>query len=149
MRFWDTSSIVPLIVEEETSALMERILAEDPEMAVWWGTEVECVGALSWKFRDKRFSPHEVELAVTTLGDLVGAWSEFQPTDEVRVRSERLLFSRYLSAADAMQLAAALLWCDDDPREAVFVCQDNQLRTAARLEGFTVLPASEQLGKPF
>lgn len=149
MRFWDTSSIVPLIVEEETSALMERILLEDPEMAVWWGTEVECVGALSWKFRQRRFGNKDVELAVTSLGDLVEAWSEFQPTDEVRVRSERLLFARYLSAADAMQLAAALLWCDDDPREAMFVCQDNQLRTAARLEGFMVLPTSEQLGAAF
>lgn len=149
MRFWDTSSIVPLIVEEETSTLTERILLEDPEMAVWWGTEVECVGALSWKFRQKRFDGGDVELAVTTLGDLVEAWNEFQPTDEVRVRSERLLFSRRLGSADAMQLAAALLWCDDDPREAVFVCQDDQLRTAARLEGFTVLPTFEQLGKPF
>lgn len=149
MRFWDTSSIVPLMVDEETSALTERILSEDLEMVVWWGTEVECVGALSGKFRAKRFGSADVEQAITVLGDLVGSWSELQPTDEVRVRSERLLFSRNLSSADAMQLAAALLWCDDDPRQAVFVCQDDKLRTAARLEGFRVLPTSEQLGKSF
>lgn len=117
-------------------------------MVVWWGTEVECVGALSGKFRAKRFSSAEVEQAVEILADLIESWSEVQPTDQVRVRSERLLFARYLTAPDALQLVAALLWCDDDPRTAVFVSQDRQLRTAARLEGFTVLPTSEQLGAP-
>jgi uncharacterized protein len=147
LRFWDTSSIVPLVVDEETTELMKVILSEDAEIAVWWGTEVECVGALSGKFRRKRFNSTEVEQALAFLADLMEGWTEVLPTDQVRVRSERILFSRNLSAADAMQLAAALLWCDDDPREAAFVCQDNQLRTAARLEGFTVLPTSEQLGE--
>lgn len=135
---------------------MERLLGQDPEMVVWWGTEVECVGALSVKFVTQRFGNAEVEQAVSSLADLIEAWSEVLPTDGVRVRSERLLFSRRLGAAgaalstaDAMQLAAALLWCDDDPRQAVFICQDQKLRTAARLEGFTVLPTSEQLGELF
>lgn len=145
MRFWDTSSIIPLIVEEETSALTDRIFDEDQQMLVWWETEVECVGALSSKFREKGFGNLEVEQALLRLADLIEAWSEIQPTDQVRVRAERLLFAHRLSSADSMQLASALLWCGDDPRAAVFVCQDRQLRIAARREGFTVLPPQTPL----
>ncbi len=72
-----------------------------------------------------------------------------QPTDEVRIRAERLLFTHRLKSADAMQLGAASLWCDDAPAGVRFVCQDVQLRTAARREGFTVIPTSGQLGTTY
>jgi uncharacterized protein len=149
LRFWDSSSIIPLIVEEPTSELTDRIFREDQEMVVWWETEVECVGGLATTFRKGRFDNEQVEQALERLADLIEGWSEIQPTDQVRVRAERLLFARELKTADAMQLASALLWCGDDPRAAELVCQDRQLRRAARLEGFTVLPTSEQLGGPF
>jgi uncharacterized protein len=149
LRFWDTSSIIPLIVNEPTSDLTDGIFEQDQEIVVWWETEVECVHGLSEAFRSRRFGNVEVEQSLNRLADLVGGWSEIQPTDQVRVRAERLLFAHILKSADAMQLASALLWCGDDPRAAEFVCQDRQLRTAARREGFTVLPSSEQLGKPF
>ena len=118
-------------------------------MVVWWETEVDCVGGLAGVFRDRRFSNEQVEQAVTLLADLMDGWSEILPTDEVRVRAERLLFNHYLKSADAMQLASTLLWCGDDARAAVFVCQDRQLRVAARQEGFTVLPTGDQLGQPW
>ncbi len=118
-------------------------------MVVWWETEVECVGGLAETFRKRKFGNAQVEQALERLADLIEGWSEIQPTDQVRVRAERLLFSHHLKSADAMQLASALLWCGDDPRAAELVCQDRQLRRAARLEGLTVLPTSEQLGTPF
>ena len=145
MRFWDTSSLIPLTVREKTSNLTDQTLREDLGIVVWWGTEAECVGALARKFRDELFTEAEVDEALERLAVLIDNWAEIQPTDETRIRAERLLFSHRLKTADAMQLAAALLWCGDDPRAAEFVCQDNRLRTAARREGFTVLPTSEQL----
>jgi hypothetical protein len=45
-----------------------------------------------------------------------------------------------LRAADALQLAAALVWCQGDPLQHGFVCLDQRLREAARREGFTALP---------
>jgi predicted nucleic acid-binding protein len=128
---------------------MDRTLREDLGIVVWWGTEAECVGALAQKFRNERFTEVEVDDALERLGILIANWIEIQPTDEVRVRAERLLFLHDLKTADALQLASALLWCDDDPRGAELVCQDRRLRTAARREGFTVLPTSQQLGKSF
>ena len=124
---------------------MDETLREDLGIVVWWVTEAECVGALAQKFRDELFTDEEVDEALARLAVLMDNWAEIQPTDEVRVRAERLLFSHHLKTADAMQLAAALLWCADDPRAAEFVCQHKRLRTAARREGFTVLPTTEQL----
>ncbi|NIQ55186.1 MAG: PIN domain-containing protein, partial [Gammaproteobacteria bacterium] len=38
MRFWDTSAIVPLLLEQEATAEVAELLASDPEIVVWWGT---------------------------------------------------------------------------------------------------------------
>ncbi len=43
-----------------------------------------------------------------------------------------------LSAADALQLAAALEWCEGKPRGNVFLTFDRRLREAAELAGFTL-----------
>lgn len=63
------------------------------------------------------------------------------PTAPLRDRAGRLLAAHPLRTADALQLAAALAWCDDVPRGESFVCLDERLREAARREGFAVLPA--------
>jgi uncharacterized protein len=45
-----------------------------------------------------------------------------------------------MRAADALQLAAALVWCDEQPQGEVFVTLDERLADTARREGFTTLP---------
>ena len=46
--------------------------------------------------------------------------------------------SSALRAADALQLAAALVWAKQLPRKRLFVCFDGRLAEAAGKEGFTV-----------
>jgi uncharacterized protein with PIN domain len=145
LRFWDTSAIIPLAVEESTSGLMDYLLREDAEIMVWWGTEVECVSALSSVFRDERFSRRDLEGSLQRIGVLIEAWSEVQPVDEVRIQAERLLFAYRLRAMDAQQLGAALLWCDGRAQEAELVSLDHRMRIAARNEGFAVLPGERDL----
>lgn len=140
MRFWDTSSLIPLTVREETSDFYDQLLWEDPGIVVWWGTEVECVGTVAKKFREERFTSADRDEALERLGVLMNNWAEMQPTNEIRIRAERLMFLHQLRTADALQPAAALHWCSDDPRAAELVSQDKRLRIAARREGFTVLP---------
>ena len=45
---------------------------------------------------------------------------------------------RALRAADAFQLAAALVWCKERPNRRLFVSFDNALADAAEAEGFDV-----------
>jgi hypothetical protein len=41
-----------------------------------------------------------------------------------------------LRAADSLQLAAALEWCEDAPQGRIFLTTDRKLREAALLSGF-------------
>jgi hypothetical protein len=52
-----------------------------------------------------------------------------------------LLNTHPLRAADAVQLAAALVACEERPQVLSFVCVDDCLRESARKEGFPVLPS--------
>jgi len=60
------------------------------------------------------------------------------PTDKL-ARGARNLLERYpLRAADALQLAAALEWCEGKPAGNVFLTFDRRLGEAAGLAGFTL-----------
>ena len=47
MKFWDASAIVPLLIAEASTRRLQALATRDPDMLVWWGSEVECVSALA------------------------------------------------------------------------------------------------------
>lgn len=141
MRFWDTSAVVPLLVEEPTSHDMSILLEEDGDMVVWWATRIEAVSALVRRFREGIIGAGEEGRARLLLGTLSDSWSEMLPTARLRAVAERSLAVHALRTADALQLAAALRWGGDEPEGREFVCLDTRLREAARKEGFHLLPA--------
>lgn len=142
MRFWDTSALVPLLLEEPRSASMRHLLEEDPVIASWWGTPVEIGSALARCEREDRLDGEGHRLAQARLEELGRRALEIQPVDSVRQRAHRLLRVHPLRAAEALQLAAALAWCEDHPGGAAFVTLDARLAEAARREGFRVEPDS-------
>jgi len=73
------------------------------------------------------------------IGPLALDAEEVQPSEEVRQTALRLVRMHNLRAADALQLAAALVWARHVPTGLDFVCMDARLRTAAEKEGFSVL----------
>ncbi len=134
MRFWDTSAIVPLLLEQPASRGARECLAEDPVMAAWWGTPIECWSAVARLRREGRLSAEEEAGVHALLEQLRESWVEVLPSEEVRERARRLLRVQTLRAADALQLAAALV-CAGSPPESGFVALDERLREAARREG--------------
>lgn len=140
MNFWDSSALLPLMVDEPASALMRDFSRRDPAPVVWWGALVECVSALERRGRDGSLDPEQKRRAVRLLRQLAEAWHEIEPTLVVRERAVRILSSHNLRAVDALQLAAALVWVDERPAGRAFVCLDSRLRESAYREGFTVLP---------
>lgn len=142
MRFWDSSAIIPLCLKEKASDQL-RILAEaDQEIVVWWGSRLECISALSRRRREGLLRVETESKAKAVLSALAAAWSEIQPTEVVRLRAERLLMVHPLRAADALQLAAALVWAAESPQGMEFVSLDQRLKEAGLREGFSVLPHS-------
>jgi predicted nucleic acid-binding protein len=72
-------------------------------------------------------------------------WQEINPSDELRQLAIQLLDTHALRAADSLQLAAALTWCDERPTRRPFLCADHRLSEAARSEGFSVLELSRHV----
>lgn len=138
MRFWDSSAIVPLIVDEPGRSPLLEMLESDPVMVVWWGTPVELVSALSRRERDGHLDPAVAAAAVDRVRRLERAWHQVTPSDSVRNRAQRLLRVHPLRAADSLQLAAALTVAGDDPASTRFVTLDRRLRDAAQREGLDV-----------
>ena len=139
MKFWDTSALVPLFAEEHSSEQVLKLLHADPSVAAWWSSVVECSAALARRGREGSLSADDWDNAVARLNVLRDSWFEVEPSERIRALAARLVRVHTLRAGDAFQLAAALVWIDKAaPGE--FVMLDRRLHTAARLEGFKVLP---------
>ncbi|MGH7286630.1 MAG: type II toxin-antitoxin system VapC family toxin [Myxococcota bacterium] len=140
MRFWDTSAIVPLCLSEPATPVVRRIAVGDTALVVYWATRTECVSAFARRRREGQLAASAERQARRVLLALAAEWSEVLPADPVRERAERLLGVHPLRAADAFQLAAALVWSRDETRACTIVSFDERLRAAAEREGFSVLP---------
>ena len=138
MNFWDSSALVPLLVTEASSDLRRKQYDADPWAVVWFGTLAEIESSLVRRPRDGQL-PADVEHAARKrLHEMTKQWTEVTPTTEVRARAIRLLRVHPLRAAAAFQLAAALIFCREQPQHLPFLTADQRLRDAANLEGFPV-----------
>ncbi|MBN1615648.1 MAG: type II toxin-antitoxin system VapC family toxin [Deltaproteobacteria bacterium] len=140
MKFWDTSAVIPLFLEEPESPRMTEVARQDSGMIVWWGTVIECRSAIARLRREKVLTTSQEDQAIRLMSVLAEAWTEVRPSETIRNIAGRLLLSHPLRAADALQLSAALTWAGKQPRGHAFVCLDHRLRDAARKEGFQIMP---------
>lgn len=139
--FWDSSAVVPLLLPEPRSAALTTLLAADREVTLWWGSPVECQSAIYRRHREAPLTRALLEGALARLAGLVEDADTVAPTEEVRRRAGRLLAAHPMRSADALQLAAALVWCGERPTGSTIVCLDSRLRETALREGFSALPA--------
>jgi predicted nucleic acid-binding protein len=139
VRFWDSSAVVPLLVDEDGTLAARAELEDDPSMVVWWSTGVECVSAIARREREGLIKAGEVSAVTEKLTALAESWEEVQPAERVRRAAVRLVRVHPLRTADAFQLAAAIIAADDDPHILPFVTLDERLARAAEREGFPVV----------
>ena len=143
MKFWDSSALVPLVVEEPVTSAVVGLYRDDPLMLVWWGAETECVSALARLERQRAIAPDSLMQALERLRALKSTWQEIQPVELLKETAIRLLRMHNLRAGDALQLAAAIVASEHRPSTVGFVCLDERLTIAAQREGFNVIvPAS-------
>ena len=133
MRFWDTSAIVPLLVDQPETDHASQLVRDDSDLVVWWSTPVECASALSRLRREDVVDVAGETRALSLLDLLMRAWTEVLPSEEVRLRARRLLRIHSLRTADALQLSAALLWAGS-PAGHELVTYVERLALAAGLE---------------
>jgi len=135
LAFWDASALVPLCVGQSTTP-RAIALYKTYEAVVWWATPVEIASALARLGRMKQLDSSDSARARQLAAALADAWFVIQPSEGLRAKATQLVDRHDLRAADALQLAAALEWCQDAPQSRVFLTADQKLREAAILTGF-------------
>ena len=135
--FWDSSALVPLLIEEPRSTDARRLLNGAP-MLVSWLARVEVGSALTRLWREQKTDEVGLQSDLTELENLSSSWVEVPPRDDLRPTALRLLREHPLRSLDALQLASA--WCASEGRPDTldFVCFDARLAAAAQREGFRV-----------
>jgi predicted nucleic acid-binding protein len=136
--FWDASALIPLCVPSQGGSEARHLLSQNKPV-VWWGSAVEIWSALARLGRQGVLTASQWKSAGERLSLLRLSGREVQPTIRVRDLAE-LQIDRYaLRAADALQLAAALDWCNERPKRRNFLCCDQRLGEAAHQAGFSVI----------
>lgn len=138
MIYWDSSAVVPLLVEEPNTPRVRALLRREEPMIVAWTTSIECLSALMRLQRMGGLTVAAVEVARARLHQLTPTWHELVPNEATRGHAGRLLLRHPLRAADAFQLGAAMTWARGQPSGHRFATLDERLASAARGEGFAL-----------
>jgi predicted nucleic acid-binding protein len=136
--FWDSSALVPLCANQATSPQAQGCYRRF-SVVVWWTAFVEIRSAISRLYRNQQITDRDQKGAATRLRLICSGWREVIPDDMLRDLAVDLLDKHSLSAADSLQLAAALTWCQQRPSKRTFITADHRLAEAARSAGFSVL----------
>jgi predicted nucleic acid-binding protein len=96
------------------------------------------MSGLARKEREGTLSLTDFDKAKKRLLTLASQWNEVQPLDQIKEIAERLLRNHDLRAADSMQLASALLFCQHKTNNLTFASLDSKLSLAANREGFSI-----------
>jgi hypothetical protein len=136
--FWDASALAHVCVPGQITRPARELVRTDV-IAVWWSTSLEVRSVLNRVRREGTISSAAVRASWERASGLLSACIMIPPTDAVKELAYAQLDRFPLKASDALQLAAALVWCKQNPRGRWFVCNDRKLLTAAVASGFEVL----------
>lgn len=139
MIFWDSSAIVPLLVNEPKTEQAHAILKKDRNITVWCLTYLEATSALNRRLRSDEIHFGHYRAGEERLKRLHLSWDQILFSDRLVQLSARLLRTHPLRTADSLQLAAALVAGGNDPSQVCFFSYDDRLNEAAAREGLRLL----------
>lgn len=135
MRFWDSSALVPLLSDEETTDVVQALFREDRNIVTAFITPVELISAVCRKAGVNRDLRRQ---AMRRYAVLEANWTLVDDYEQLMASARSIAAQRCLRTGDAIHLACALRARPD--KSLPFVTFDGELIFAARDEGFTVLP---------
>lgn len=142
--FADSSALVKLYAVEEGSDIARSITGSTAVSAL---ARVEVPAALWRKTRMGELSARDAALLVAEFeADYLGAdgeeprFSAIAPAPAVLDQAASLTATHGLRAYDAVQLASAMAARSADPHCSAFAAFGNQLRDAAAVAGFRLVP---------
>jgi uncharacterized protein len=137
MSFWDSSALVPLCTNEPRSILAGRLWKQFPQKFVWWETSIEICSALARIERENKITTQQRLNAEKRLEILETVWAEIKPNYRIKELARTFPSQHKMKAADSLQLASALIWCNEKPKGKDFASGDEHLIKVAQSIGFT------------
>jgi predicted nucleic acid-binding protein len=138
IAYFDTSAIVPLLVDEPTTDLSVRLWNESTRVVSARLFHPEARAALARAQRLGRLTRGQLSEAVAELDALADEVDIVELSADVACSAGELAEQHALRGYDAVHLAAALAVADDD---VVLVSGDGELAAAARAAGLVVAAA--------
>lgn len=136
--FFDTSAIVPLLIQQPFSTKAKQLFRKYQKPVLAWTTPIEVQSALSRLLREGNLNTKGYQLAMERFTHIEANKIEVLPTTKLRELAMEVLRQYDLRAADAIQLASALLWCNEKPNSKPFITFDDRLADATSKAGFAV-----------
>ena len=138
MSFWDSSALVPLCINEDRSQSARRLWRLFREHSVWRESVVEVESTFARLERDGSLAPDINRFALKNLATLESNWVTVEPSARM-IEIARALPATYgLRTLDSLQLASALVWCKEFPKNQAFISGDLKLLRVAEVVGFDV-----------
>ena len=134
--YFDASALAKRYVEEEHSSEVLRWL-EESKPVVCRLSEVEIASALSRRCRQGLISLADRDRALAALDADLKAVHVIELTQEVFQAARAALFRHPLRAADAIQLACAVVLRDRLQTRVAFLTFDERLAAASEREGLS------------
>ncbi len=106
MAFFDTSALVPLCVNETTSAAAGRVWKRSTERIIWCETPVELESAIARLLREKELDTIEFNKAKKRLERLETNWKIIEHNSRIIELARAFPYKYQLKAGDSLQLAA-------------------------------------------
>jgi len=140
VRYWDSSAIVALHVAQASTRTVRDLYSRDPQVLAWTLSDVEVRSALARLGREGAMKSADLQEAIWRVESFWKSVHVVSLVEAAKTRAKRLLGVHSLTAADALQLGAALTAVYDNSLGWEFACLDERLGEAARREGFSVVP---------
>ncbi|MCY4101705.1 MAG: type II toxin-antitoxin system VapC family toxin [bacterium] len=136
--YFDTSAIIPLIIDEPGSPLCERFWNDATQAVSSRLLYVEARAALARAQRLGRLSLDDSAASVESLDEIASEIASVEVTESLVWTAGRLAEEEGLRGYDAVHLAAALAVAGTD---TVFISGDQELLAAAARLGLAVAQA--------
>jgi uncharacterized protein len=138
MSFWDSSAIVPLCAYQQNSSAARILSRKLPEKFVWRECVVEVSSAFARLQRQGLIDFVTRQRFEGRLIRLEAKWHTINGQNQIIELARTFPSTHGLKAMDSLQLAAALVWCKEFPKNKDFVAADEKLLKAAEDAGFTI-----------
>jgi hypothetical protein len=135
IAYFDTSALIPLLIEEPTSALCTRLWNDSSRVVSARLLYPEGRAALSRAQRLGRLSSQQLTAAVIEFDSIVAEVDHIELTPALAAYAGQLAQEHALRGYDAVHLASALAVSDTD---VIFVTGDGALAAAAGVAGLAV-----------